>query len=85
MTLSETQSSLLQQACHGDGLIVSPTYLPPGPRASIAGLVDAGFVARAEPADGSLSPNWGCDTFRMVSAGPDAPTVNATQVLCLRF
>ena len=61
MTLSDTESSILQQAAHrSDWLIVSPTHLPPGPRASIArALLNAGFVARAEPADGSLS--WKLD------------------------
>ena len=61
MTLSDTQSSILRQALHHpDGFVVPPAHLPPGPRASIArALLNAGFVARAEQADGSGS--WKLD------------------------
>ena len=57
MTLSDTQSSILQQATqHLDGLAVSPNHLPPGPRASIArALLNAGLVARAPALAGSLT------------------------------
>ena len=61
MTLSDTQSSILQRATqHPDGLVVSPAHLPPGPRASIArALLNAGLVARAPTSDGSAT--WKLD------------------------
>ena len=48
MNLSNTQTSILRQAArHPDGLLVPPSHLPPGPRASIArALLNAGLVAR---------------------------------------
>ena len=61
MTLSETQSTIVRQAAqHPVGLVVPPTHLPPGPRASIArALLNAGLVARAEPSDSGAS--WKLD------------------------
>ena len=61
MTLSDTQSSILQQAARQpDGLVVSPAHLPPGPRVSIArALLNAGFVARGQTSDDRAS--WKLD------------------------
>ena len=61
MTLSDTQTSILQSAARRpEGLVVSPAHLPPGPRASIArALLNAGLVARAEALDGGTS--WKLD------------------------
>ena len=61
MTLSDTQTSILQQAAqHPNGLVVSPIHLPPGPRASIArALTNAGLVTRAEPSD--VNASWKLD------------------------
>ncbi len=61
MTLSDTQTSILQQAAqHPDELVISPAHLPPGPRASIArALLNAGLVGRAEPTD--VNAGWKLD------------------------
>ena len=57
MTLSDTQSSILQQAPqHPDGLVVPPAYLPLRPGASIArALLNAGLVARSNQRTAAMS------------------------------
>ncbi len=61
MTLSDTQSSILQQADQRiDRLVVPPERLPPGPRVSIAhALLNAGLVARTDESD--TSAGWKLD------------------------